>query len=182
MTLLDQFMKLVGPLAWPLATLIIALVFRRDVGQAMSRVGRVKYRDLELTFGEYLQHAEQMARSIPPADKGPIVFESASEGPELPVGRLISPVLARDAPPERPDQAGLGPRQVIQAAWSDVARASKVRRRMASASPSLVALVDLLRSLRDRAAQIDQTPPSPEHARRFAELARSVALRIEDLG
>ena len=53
---MDRYITLFGPLIWPLATLAIALIFRKDVGQALGRVGQFKYRDLELTFRDDLRH------------------------------------------------------------------------------------------------------------------------------
>jgi hypothetical protein len=181
---LNQFLTLLAPLAWPLASLVIALAFRRDVGQALGRVGRVKYRDLELTFGDGLQRAEQLAQSLPPmAEKPSIILEAAVDTAEPLVGQMISPLLAADGPAERTtNPIGLRPRDMIEAAWGDVARASKAPGRKPTTGANLGELVDLLSTLRARAKSPDQPGPSPEHARRFAEVTRRVVARIEQLG
>lgn len=182
-------MTLYGPLVWPLATLLIALIFRKDVGQALGRVGQVKYRDLELTFREDLHQAEQLARSIPPpAEKGPVVLEVSVDGPEPLRGRLIAPPSGPEgSPSDRSDSpedlAGRRPRQAVEAAWGLVSRAiSKHERASGRAHAGFAPLVDLLQKLRDRASRPDQPPPSPDDARRFVALARRVAERIEELG
>jgi hypothetical protein len=181
-------MTLFNPMVWPLATLVIALIFRRDVSQALGRVGQVKYRDLELTFREDLHKAEQLAGSIPtPAAKGPVLLEVARDEAEPLIGRLISPPSTPDGPLRRRESlegmAVSRPREAIEAAWGLVSRASKPKlRRMAAASPDLASLVSRLKALRDRAARPDQPPPSPEDARRFVDLARRVATKVEEHG
>jgi hypothetical protein len=206
---LDRFLMLFSPLVWPLATLTIALIFRRDVGQALGRIGQVKYRDLELTFRDDLRQAEQLARSIPPpAAKGTVVLEVATDEAKPLVGRLIvspSPSEGLSAGAESPaGPAGRSPREAVEAAWGAVAltlaRTSKAegdRRAPASMNPTLAArslvdrgrmaqaeglLVGLLRTLRDRAVNPNLPSPSAEDARRFVDLASRVASRIEEVG
>jgi hypothetical protein len=179
-------MILFSPLVWPLATLMIALIFRRDLGQAMGRIGQVKYRDLELTFRENLHQAEQLARSIPSTDKGSVVLEVARDEPELLTGTLlVAPsmsVLALKPAESSEFLAGSCPHETIEAAWGVLARVSKRKRGWASSNPEIARLVDLLRTLRERAVRPDAPPPSPEDARRFVDLTRQVASRIEELG
>jgi hypothetical protein len=187
---LDRFLTQFSPLVWPLVTLAIAMVFRRDLGQALGRIGKVKYRDLELTFRDDLRQAEQLDRSIPPpAAKAAVVLEVAPDEARPLGGRLIVSPSTSDGSPERhdsPENPDLSrPRETIEAAWGVVAlalaRTSKLNRGSAVTNPEVGKLVGLLRSLRDRAARLDQPPPSPEDARRFVDLARRAAARIEAL-
>ena len=202
-------MTLFGPLAWPLATLIIALIFREDVAHALGRVGRFKYRDLEVTFQEDLRQAEELARSIPaPPSKGPIVLELEAGEARTPVGQMIvdpspspSPVEGREALLKL---ASRTPREAVEAAWGFVGRAL-VRAATASgdgrapglSDPGVAArhlvdrgrlagvegkLVGYLRALRDRAARPGQPSPSPDDARRFVDLACHLVPRLEDHG
>ena len=180
-------MILLAPLVWPMATLIIALLFRRDLGQALGRVGRVKYRDLELTFREDLHQAEQLARAIPPADKPPVVLEVVDGQAKPMLGRLIvtpsspDPSIERPGSPESP--AVRNPRESIEAAWGVLARSlervSSQRRRRTTMDPGLAKLVGLLRTLGHRATRLDQPPPSVEDARRYAQLAMGVVARVD---
>jgi hypothetical protein len=184
---LDRFLTLFGLLVWPLATLLIALIFRRDLSQALGRVGMVKYRDLELTFREDLHQAEELARSIPPpAAKDPVTLEVAPDEAKPLGGRLIVPPSMPDGLPYRrdltKDLAGSSPREAVEAAWSVVARASSLKRATASTHSNLGEIVGLLRRLRDRATRADQPQPSSEDARRYVVLARQVAATIEGLG
>jgi hypothetical protein len=184
---LDRFLTLFGLLVWPLATLLIALIFRRDLSQALGRVGTVKYHDLELTFREDLHQAEELARSIPPpASESPVVLEVAHEEAEPLGGHLIVPLSSSARSPRRrdltKDLTGSRPREAVEAAWDVLARASSLKRAKASTHPKLDELIDLLRSLRNRATRADQPQPTPKDARRYVDLARQVVATIEELG
>lgn len=197
---MDRYITLFGPLIWPLATLAIALIFRKDVGQALGRVGQFKYRDLELTFRDDLRQAEQLARSVPPpasAVKGSIVLEVAPEETKELVGRLIV------SPSSAGASIALAPREAVAAVWERVARAlvratSAEGDRQASGltNPDVAArflvdrgrlpapellLVGLLRTMKDRAADLREATPSAEDARRYVELADRFAARLDAL-
>ncbi len=201
---------LFGPLIWPLATLAIALIFRKDVGQALGRVGQFKYRDLELTFRDDLRQAEQLARSVPPlasTAKGSIVLEVAPEETKELVGRLIvSPSSAVAVPPsaEAGASVALAPREAIAAAWERVVRAlaratstEGNRRAPGLTNPDVAArflvdrgrlaapeslLVGLLRTMKDRAADPREATPSAEETRRYVELADGFVARLDAPG
>jgi len=200
---------LFGALAWPAATLAIALIFRNDVTRALGRVGQFKYHDLEVTFHEDLRQAEELARSIPASPaKGPIVLEiDPGECPPL-VGQFIHDTPPPMAPPEDREAlvkiAASSPREAVERAWGIVERsldrlaASLGDRRIANRSnPDAVTrflvdrgrlgvpealLVGLLQTLRGRAASLDDRSPSPDEARRFVDLALGVASRIVERG
>ena len=107
--LLDRYLVVVrSRSSWPLATLLIALIFRQDVGKALGRVGQFKYRDLELTFRDDLRQAEQLARAIPPpASKGSVVLEVApDEAKELSRSPDRVPVPLHRGEIRRPGRAG----------------------------------------------------------------------------
>jgi hypothetical protein len=207
---LDRFLTLFGPLAWPLATLLIALIFRRDVARALGRVGQFKYRDLEVSFREDLHQAEELARSIPaPPPRSSIMLEAETGEAKPLMGQLIGDISP--PPPSPPEDreallklAARTPREAIEAAWGLVGRAL-VRvatahgdlRAPVHANPDLAVrhlvdrgrlagvegmLVRLLRTLRDRSARLDQPSPSREEARRFVDLAWKLASRLEDHG
>ena len=82
-TALDGFIALINALAWPSASLAIAILFRRELRMALGRLGQLKYGGVELTFREDLRQAETLARSIPrpeinpgPANRPKITFET----------------------------------------------------------------------------------------------------------
>ena len=120
----------VNALAWPVALVVLALIFRREIGQASSRLGRVKYRDLELTFREDLRQAEALARTIPavaaaalaPAPGQVILEGDTTPGPNLGGAMIVA------AMPTDPSAKGKGkdatvapsPREMISQAWEEL--------------------------------------------------------------
>lgn len=180
---MDHTLSLLMALAWPVVTLAIALIFRQDVTRALSRVGRLKYHDLEVTFQQDLHEAEELARSLPPPppasrSKDSIVLE-LSPAREQPFVRPSSPYET----PSRESEA-LGklaeqsPRTAIEKAWNRLSQALERgdRRRMPE---SETRLVELLQDLRAHASRIDLRSPSGVEARRFVDLACALASRIE---
>jgi hypothetical protein len=174
-------------LAWPLVTLLIALIFRRDVTRALGRVGRFKYRDLEVTFQENLFHAEELARNLPPVPvpaiphKDSIVLEIDPGKPQPFFRRppMLNPrVEERQALLKLIDRS---PGKAIEGGWNLVDRAlSKADRgRLHEAEARLVGLLQAIKDLADRP---DGQGPSIDEARRFVELACPLALRIEARG
>jgi len=131
------FVSLMNALAWPVATLGIACLFRREIRAAMGRVGQFKYRDLEVTFREELRQAETLARALPTAAPlmasspgGRVVLEAeTSEPPELggvilaepkgPTGRP-APAIGRDALDRL---AARSPRDAVLESWAAVGHA-----------------------------------------------------------
>lgn len=125
-------LPLVASLAWPTALVVLAVLFRREIGQASGRVRRVRYRDLEVTFLEDLLQVEALARSIP----GPV--SDAEPAPTLPgpgrpllevdigglpaLGRgLIAPVQPPALATRRKNNAAQAtPREVIVEAWAEL--------------------------------------------------------------
>lgn len=67
----DGFIALINALAWPTASLAIAVLFRRELRMALGRLGQFKYGGVELTFRDDLRQAETLARSIPRPEINP---------------------------------------------------------------------------------------------------------------
>lgn len=200
---MNGFVLLSGALAWPMATLGIVLMFRHDLKAMLARVGRVKYRDVEVTFRDDLRQAEVLARSVPA--QGRLVLEVEPGGPGPDFGGAIIGGLAPVPRPEGLDRlAARSPRDAVLEAWSAVGkallkaaatlgdrrapaptRAEDAARFLADrgwlAGPE-AQLVESLRRLRDRVADHDDLVPSAEEARRFVDLALPLAARVEKLG
>ena len=113
---MNDFVSLIGALAWPSASLAIAVLFRRELRMALGRLGQVKYGAMELTFREDLRQAEALARLVPQSSPaagpgasapGKVQFEAeAADASELQgtmVGHETSPettVIVAGAKPE----------------------------------------------------------------------------------
>ena len=185
---MDRFLNEIGPLVWPIAAVCMALIFRRDLSQAMGRVGKVKYRDLELTFREDLHEVERLVRVMPSPAVPAVLPELAGNEAEPLCGRLIVSPTTLVEPTERgetpPVASDLDPREAVEMAWSRVAGSladvGLVGERRHWPGPEGRA-VDLLRDLRDRASRPDQPPPSAEDARRYVAAAHRLASRIDEI-
>jgi hypothetical protein len=185
---LDHFLNGFVPLVWPIAAVCISLIFRRDLGQALGRVGRVKYRDLELTFREDLHEVERLVRVMPTPAVPAVLPELAGDEAEPLCGRLIVSPITVVEPAERgetrPVESNLEPREAVAVAWNRVAGSladsgrSGERRHWPGPEGRAVGL---LRDLRDRAARPDQPPPSAEDARRYVAAAHRLASRIDEI-
>jgi hypothetical protein len=189
MAALHWTLSLLSALAWPVVTLLIALIFRRDLTLALGRMGRLKFRDLDVTFQQDLHQAEDLARKLPPPPPPPLqakakdsIVLELSPGQDQPFVRQLSTSDAhlkdRQALLNLAEHA---PRKAVETAWSRVAGAlSRGDRRPLPETEAK--LVGLLQTLRDRASKLDRDPPSIDEARRFVELASPLVLRIESRG
>ena len=203
---MDRFLTLLGTLAWPIATVVIALIFRLDVTRALGRVSQFKFRGVELTFREDLRQAEELARSLPPLPSSDSKILELGPAQTQPLGgQLISHFWPSNSRANEPHEALVevaerSPRQAVEEAWSFVHRAlirvaigvsdrlghghsdTDAAVRYLVDQARLVSgeakLVGLLRRLSDR-ARLDPTPPSTEEARRFVDLALPFAREIE---
>ncbi len=130
---MNGFVSLIGSMAWPLASLSIAYLFRHEVRLALGRVGRVKYRDFEMTFHEDLHQAESLAKAIAPGPAPRVVLEVGQGEPiELAgsmIGDLGGVVVASIVPPGSRGGEGLAriaarsPREAMLGGWDEVGRA-----------------------------------------------------------
>ena len=127
-------------LAWPAATVVMAILFRNEIRASLGRLGQVKYRDLEVTFRDDLRHAEALAQAIP-AIAGPTItpllgrvnLEANPVGGEDDLGGVIladpqsSGGLADPAATQARDAldrlAARSPRDAVLEAWSEIGQA-----------------------------------------------------------
>ena len=69
MTWLEFIAALIGTLAWPLAAAVIAFVLRNPVADLIRSLVKLKYKDLELEFGQLKAASEALPE--PPPELGP---------------------------------------------------------------------------------------------------------------
>ena len=200
MIALNGFVSMINALAWPIATIGLALLFRVEVKSAIARIGHLKYRELEVSFGGELKQAEALARSAPAPGRMVLEVEPGSPAPTV-CGepRPVSPVQG-----ELQRLASRSPRAAVLEAWSAVGQAlvkaaAKLGDRRAPAplraedacrylidrgwltGPD-AQLVERVRALRDKVAHAEDVTPTADEARRFVDLALPLVGRIEALG
>jgi hypothetical protein len=169
---LDFIASLVGSLAWPIAAVIIALVFHKQIGLLLAKVKTLKWGDAAVDFTDKLDKAENKAEAI--------------------AGQTNSndtPLVA--APSERFHQLlSISPNAAILDSWSEVeseikklgkrhgftdilARPGRMGDELVKSGALPIGIYDMLaemRSMRNQAAHGAQT--TPEDALRFYQLSR----------
>jgi len=94
------FVSLINALAWPSATIAIAVLFRRELRLALGRLGQVKYGAVEVNFREDLHEAEALARSAarldPPVAPHPLPKINLEVAPDE-AAELVGTMVGREA-------------------------------------------------------------------------------------
>jgi hypothetical protein len=105
MDLLTFISKIIGALAWPVSIFFALWLFRRQIGQLLPQIRRLKYKDFEAEFGETVRKLK--AKAIP----------------------LLLPVQARGvlpSPSERLEHlVEISPSAAVQEAWKEIESAAK---------------------------------------------------------
>lgn len=166
---------LLEALAWPVAVVIIAFLFRKELREAFRRLSRLKYRGLEADFGRELEKAEEEAESG--------VLPSVTEERQLLEGPTdVSHFL---------DVAEVSPQAAVLVAWPEVEEAVwKASERIGldipqrtppfrlmrfmvekeAITPEMRGLYNRLRRLRNEAAHAQDFEISTDEAERYVQL------------
>lgn len=173
MRLIEELFKLMGNLAWPIAAVLIASYFKRELAALLARLKRGKWGDAEFEFENYVREVDAEA-----------------DIPRAPGEDSISPAAA--------SRASTDPRGAIVSAWVEVEDAlfSLVRSRNLSLSTprqsrstisairavqkaqaldsNWVALFHDLRTLRNEAAHSTDFSPPPDAVIKYVQLAKEL--------
>ncbi|OYX89762.1 MAG: hypothetical protein B7X90_06530 [Novosphingobium sp. 17-62-19] len=167
--------SLIGALAWPLAALVIALVFRRPLLTLLARLDELSWGDKAARFAHKLDRLESEA---PPALAEP-------DGPEIALtgdhGRFIklldlSPNAAVLDSWSRVEEALQGLALAHSLASTDAAKASRALQQRGVLPARTVGMIGEMRSLRNAAAHNQDI--SVSDALRFRNLAKGVLNEI----
>ncbi len=172
-------------LAWPLTILIIVLIFRKPLAQAITAVEKFRFKDWEIEFSRGLKIAEDKAKGLklPPPQYARLLTET----PISPYQHLF-------------DLASTYPRAAVTEAWLYIEMAL---RKLASARgittkgiqaerevlrkltlsgelpDGTTDLYDRLRNLRNQAVHAVKFDISSREANSYVDLALSLASRFE---
>ncbi|MBC9031823.1 hypothetical protein IAG41_05420 [Sphingomonas sp. JC676] len=180
MGVLDFIASLVDSLAWPLAAVIIALVFHKQIGSLVAKVKTLKWGEAAVDFTEKLDKVETEAEALAHATDGQDTPAVAA----APSGRFHE-LLA------------ISPNAAILDTWSEVeneirklgkhhglvdspARPSRIGDQLVQSGVLPVGIHKMLaemRSMRNQAAHGAQT--TPEDALRFYQLSQRTLAFIE---
>lgn len=133
---------LVKALAWPVTTVVLAALFRDQIGRALLSLTRLKYKDLELDFGRELKQLEKEAKAI---DIQPRLQKSVAPG------KRDSSELLREAE----QLARAFPEAAVAVAWQDVEdelMQAVMRLAISPDSPAYLSSVKIAQLLREQGA------------------------------
>lgn len=177
----------VQALAWPAVVIVLLLVLRNPISQAIRAITKLKYKDVELEFANGLQLAEASAREL--GLPAPAAARATTE--------IHLPVPSYDY---LFDLARRYPRAGVTEAWRIVemslktlgrsqgvdvrgARAERdVIHRMTDNDPmrsNLLELYERLRKLRNQAVHASETAITSEEAAGYVDLALGLASRLQ---
>ena len=174
---MDNFVKLIDALAWPIAVLILAFGFRTELRNIFRRMSKFKYKELEAIFDNELSQVENRSKLYIEPEEKPL-----SETPEEEKNEYVQ--LLRIAE--------VSPRASITESWrkiesvaDQIASGMGMERRSPGNSkkaisslvlkkqinPSLLEDYNNLRKLRNQAAHAEEFDISQTEAERYAALA-----------
>jgi len=171
---MEQFVKLITGIAWPVAIVWVAYLFKGDLRSLLHRMSQLKYKDVEAKFVTELAEAEAKVSAIGPS------AVALPQRPEI-TSKLES--LRR--------VADVSPRAAIMEAWvlvEDAAGRSGFVQGVATprVNPHLFveelvsrgklpkgsnALLDHMRKLRNQAAHLPDFSINQDEADRYLQLA-----------
>lgn len=195
MSLLDFIASIVGSLAWPVAVVLIALLFREQLARVLLTLTRVKYKDVEIDFGRELEKANQEAKELDVQRKLP------AQKPTLTGEKKTDSLLTEAA-----SLAAEFPEPAVAVAWTAIEHEIMQAVMRLAISPdyppynstikniqllhedgviddATVKLLDRMRRLRNVAVHRAESrwSISPDEAREFIALAQGIVEKVEQL-
>ena len=169
---MEHFVELVKALAWPVAVIWIAYIFRAEVRQLLGRVSSFKYKDVEASFEKSLSKAENSAKNI----AKPQVSESETDLSQKEQLLRI---------------ADVSPRAAVVEAWtlietaamkSGLSTGTAIKRTnpkmildhlsaSGKFSPDSLELINQLRQIRNKASHLPDFAVTQSEAERYLDLA-----------
>ena len=183
---MENVIKLIDVLVWPLTVLILALVFKSQFGIILKRMNKFKYKDLEASFDKELSLVEKTTKETNKAvDKSTVNSRSTYE-------HTLARILKL---------AEVSPRACISEAWREIesvtislihahghdprnVQMSKVFRGIVhdnGYSWSLYEDYKRLMRLRNQAVHADEFDINQEEAERYSHTAIDLAVFIKKL-
>ncbi|MCX7285452.1 MAG: hypothetical protein NTX28_15660 [Novosphingobium sp.] len=171
--------SLIGALAWPLAALVIALVFRRPLLTLLARLDELSWGDKAARFAQKLDRLESEAPPVPAEPDGPDLALTGNHGRFLKLLNLSPNAAVLDAwsRVEEALQALALNHGVCHAlASTDAAEASHALQQRGILPARTVGMIGEMRALRHAAAHNQDI--SVSDALRFRNLAKGVLNEI----
>ncbi|MFY7836680.1 MAG: hypothetical protein ACOVQ0_10405 [Novosphingobium sp.] len=166
---------LVGALAWPLAALVIALVFRRPLLALLARLDELNWGDKSARFARRLDRLESEAPPAIAEPDGPGIALTGDHGRFIKLLDLSPNAAVLDSW-SRVEEALQGLALSHAVASTDAARASRALEQRGVLPSHTVGMISEMRALRNGAAHNQDI--SVSDALRFRNLAKGVLNEI----
>lgn len=163
--------ELAKALAWPVAAVVIALMFRDQLKGLLSRVRKGKLGPAEFEFEESVRVLKSEAAEVTKTPLQPLPKDTLALLATNPRAAIISSWLEV----EEALRALLKARNVAPSALGSPLRTLQSVRELGIIDPVFIEFTDELRQLRNRAAHDSDFSPSPESVADFARLAKELA-------
>lgn len=177
---MENFVKLIEALAWPVAVLILAFGFRIELRKAFNRISNLKYKGLEATFDKELSRVETHTKLyVQPEEK--FIAETPAEKSGYAQLLRLAEVAPRAAITESwrnlesvVDQlaAGMGMDTKSPMVGGKAIRSLIQNEQV---DPSLLEDYNRLRKLRNQAAHAEEFDITQTEAERYAALSVEIA-------
>lgn len=186
--LLDSLAKILASVAWPIAAVVVAYYFKKEIASLLGRLKRLKAGNSEAEFGELLREAVATADPAinPDAPEEPVKPADAEEAAIHPRGSVISAWikvenalfrLYRLCGPLMPEtkwaHKGLRPSDLIM--LSELVKIGVL-------PSSLNQTYKTLRMMRAKAAHEEEFEASPEDVVGFTNLAQQLVTTFDEAG
>lgn len=189
---LTFFSNAVASLAWPTVLLVIVVVLRRELGNLVGTLRRLKWKDLEAEFGQELKELEAAAKRLPPAEAKPILSDHTSANSHTD-GTSTVQALARLSPSAALLTSWIVVEEAIGRAVNRLAisadppwmvsplRKTELLQQYTNIDHSTLAVLHRLRALRNRAAHssADIAALSPADAIEYHDAATRAAAALD---
>ena len=182
---LTFFSKIIDSTTWPLVVIVTVLILRKPLSSLIPLLRKLKYKDFEAEFSKEVSELRHIVKKEIPSPPPVPTFKS----PRAVAGELQK-------------LAGLSPRSVVLEAWRDVestAIETAQRKELDIARtphPSPVTIgrtlaeagvidenqfeaFNMLRSMRNKAAHVDDFALDKDDALEYADMANKIALFLK---
>lgn len=177
---MDNLVKLIDALAWPVSVLILAFGFRTELRKAFNRISKLKYKELEATFDKELSEVESRTKQYIQPEQKRLTETPAEKSGYAQLLRLAD-VSPRAAVTEAwrkvesvVDQLASGMGMDAKSPMSGV-KTIRALIQKEQVDPSILEDYNRLRELRNQAVHAEEFDISQTEAERYAALAIEIA-------
>lgn len=163
--------NVVASLAWPTTLLLAIFMLRRQVGNLVGTLRRLRWKDLEAEFGQEIRELEAAAKRLPPAEPESTISDHTS-APSRTASTSTVQALAHFSPPAALLTSWIGVEEAISQTLRRLSisadppwhlsplRKVELLQERTDIDQSTVAVLHRLRELRNRAAHANSEGPS----------------------